>query len=163
MWVIFLICADLWRHVRAAASVRARRVSSLIWRGETPVNDLQVEVRVEADILGLQISVAIIMVLHPLDSLEELAGHVANFMVLERTILHIVKELAHWRALLNSVNDLLDFTTTSNIRAVLADAMKADDVFVGRAILERLQLSSQELHFSLPLCCVIEREDFDGV
>ena len=163
MWVIVLICADLWRHVGATASVGARRAPSLIRRGETPVNDLQVEVRVEADILGLQIPVAIIMVLHPLDSLEELAGHVANFMVLERTILHIVKELAHWRALLNSVDDLLDFATTPNIRSVLADAMKADDVFVGRAILERLQLSSQELHFSLSLCCVIEREDFDGV
>ena len=163
MWVIFLICADLWRHVRATASVRARRVSSLIWRGETPVNDLQVEVRVEADILGLQIPVAIIMVLHPLDSLEKLAGHVANFMVLERLILHIFKELTHWSALLNSVDDLLYSATTLNIRAVLADAIKADDVFVGRAILERLQLSSQELHFSLSLSCVIERKNLDGV
>lgn len=87
----------------------------------------------------------------------------ANFMVLERLILHIFKELTHWSALLNSVDDLLYSATTLNIRAVLADAIKADDVFVGRAILERLQLSGQELHFSLSLCCVIERENLDGV
>ena len=84
-------------------------------------------------------------------------------MVLERLILHIIEELAHRRALLNSVDDLLDSATTLNVRAVLADAMKADDVWVGRAILERLQLSGQELHFSLSLCCIIERENLDGV
>ena len=163
MRVIVLTCSDLWRHVGATTSPGARRISRLIRRGETPVNDLQVVVRVEADILGLQIPVAIIMVLHPLDSLEELTGHVANFMVLERRILHIIKELAHRSALLNSVDDLLDSATTLNVRAVLADAMKADDVWVGWAILERLQLSGQELHFSLSLCCIIERENLDGV
>ena len=163
MRVVVLFRADLWRHVGATASEGARRISRLIRRCKPPVNDLQVEVRVEADILGLQIPVAIIMVLHPLDSLEKLAGHVANFMVLERLILHIFKELTHWSALLNSVDDLLYSATTLNIRAVLADAIKADDVFVGRAILERLQLSSQELHFSLSLSCVIERKNLDGV
>ena len=163
MRVVVLLRTDLWRHVGATASGGARRNSRLIRRGKPPVNDLQVEVRVEADILGLQIPVAVIVVLHPLDSLEELAGHVADFMVLERRILHIIEELAHWCTLLNRVDNLIDASTALNVRAVLADAVKADDVWVGRTILERPQLRSQELHFPLSLCCIIETKHFDGV
>ena len=49
-------------------------------------------------------------------------------MVLERLILHVIEELAHRRALLNSVDDLFDSATALNVRAVLADAVKADNV-----------------------------------
>ena len=57
--------------------------------GESPVDDLKVEVRIEADILRLQIPVAETVVLHPLDSMEELPGHMAKIMVLKRCMLNI--------------------------------------------------------------------------
>ena len=123
---------ELWRHEAFSAFVAASRISRLVWRGKPPVDDLQVEVSIEADILRLQISMAKAVVLHPLDSLEELTRHVANITVLESGMLHIEKEIVHRRILLNSVDHRYDFATALSVRAVFADAVKADDVYMGR-------------------------------
>ena len=132
MWLIGFFGVDLGRHEGFSAFEAASRISRLVWRGKPPVDDLQVEVSIEADILRLQIPMAKAVVLHPLDSLEELTRHVANITLFKSGMLHIEKEIVHRRVLLNSVDHWYDIAIALSVRAVLADAIKADDVYMGR-------------------------------
>ena len=89
---------------------------------------------------------AIAVILHVLHSIEELSCHVSNFVVLECTVLYIIKQFAHRRVLLNSVDNLFDSAITLSVIAILADAMELDDVRVGRAGLKGTQFTNQVLH-----------------
>ena len=57
--VIVDLCTDFWGHIGSTPPIASRDVAFLVRGSETPVNDLQSEVGVEADILRLQVPMTV--------------------------------------------------------------------------------------------------------
>lgn len=84
---------NLWRHVRKSSYTLSSGLACLVWYGITPVNDLQIELRVEANIFRLQVAMTVTIVLHVLDSFKKLPRQVPNLIVVEALVApHIVPE-----------------------------------------------------------------------
>ena len=83
MRVIVDLCTDFWGHIGATSPIAPCDVACLVRGGETPVNDLQFEVGVEADVLWFQVPMTVPIVLHVLHSIEKLPRHISDLVVLE--------------------------------------------------------------------------------
>ena len=93
----------------------------------------------------------IAVVLHVLDTGEELACETSNLLVVKWRIFDVVKHIAHWSEFLHCVYHLAKLPRSLRVLAIIADADQLDDISVGRDCLERPQFSHQVLHLACPL------------